>query len=60
MTDSRVEAYGLPGDGTMRFRFPLRDPNYKKLVATPGLSATMVVDRASSHIMRVRFHGRRT
>lgn len=26
--------YGLPGDdGTMRFRFPLRDPNYKKLVA---------------------------
>jgi len=53
--------YGLPGDdGTMRFRFPLRDPNYKKLVATPGLSATIVVDCASSHILSVRFHGRRT
>ena len=54
-------AYGLPGDdGTLRFRFPVGDPSYKKLVATPGLSATIVVDRGSSHIMSVRFHGRRT
>jgi hypothetical protein len=29
--------FGLPGDdGTMRFRFSLRDPVYKKLVGTPG------------------------
>ena len=53
--------FGLPGDdGTMRFRFSLRDPVYKKLVSTPGLAATIVVDRSSSHIMGVRFHGRRT
>jgi hypothetical protein len=31
----------------MRFRFSPGDPNYKKLVATPGLSATIVVDRGS-------------
>jgi hypothetical protein len=31
-----------------------------KLVATRGLAATIVVDRESSHIMSVRFHGRRT
>jgi hypothetical protein len=54
-------ALGLPGDdGTMRFRFSPGDPNYKKLVATPGLSATIVVDRGSSHILSVRFQGRRT
>ena len=53
--------FGLPGDdGTMRFGFSLGDPVYKKLVSTPGLAATIVVDRESSHIMRVRFHGRRT
>ena len=53
--------YGLAGDdGTMRFRFSLRDPVYKKLVSTPGLAATIVVDRESSHITSVRFHGRRT
>lgn len=57
---ARRIAYGLPGDdGTMRFRFSPGDPNDKKLVATPGLSATIVVDRGSSHIMSVRFHGRR-
>jgi hypothetical protein len=54
-------ALGLPGDdGTIRFRFSRGDPNYQKLVSTPGLTATIVVDRSSSHIMRVRFHGRRT
>jgi hypothetical protein len=53
-------AYGLPGDdGTMRFQFAPGDPNYSKLVSTPGLTARIVVDRATSHIMSVRFHGRR-
>jgi hypothetical protein len=29
--------YGLPGaDGTLRFRFSLGDPVYRKLVSTPG------------------------
>ena len=50
--------FGLPGhDGTMRFGFSLRDPSYKKLVSTSGLAATIVVDRESSHILCVRFHG---
>jgi hypothetical protein len=31
-----------------------------ELVSTPGLRATVVVDRATSHIMRVTFRGRRT
>ena len=53
--------FGLPGDdGTMRFRFAPDDTNYSKLVATPGLAATIVVDRESSDIMSIRFHGRRT
>jgi hypothetical protein len=52
-------AYGLPaGDGALKFRFSLRDPAYKKLVSTPGLRATFVVDRGSSQILSVRFHGR--
>jgi hypothetical protein len=51
----------LPGDAeTLRFRFSPGDPNYRRLVSTPGLTATVVVDRATSHIMSVRFHGRRT
>jgi hypothetical protein len=48
-----------PGDdGSLRFRFYAGDPNYKRLVSPPGLRATVVVDRASSQIMSVRFHGR--
>jgi hypothetical protein len=54
-------AFGLPGDdGTMRFHFPAADPNYRKLVSTPGLTASIVVDRETSHILSVRFRGRRT
>jgi hypothetical protein len=30
---------------------------YKKLVSTPGLRATVVVDRGSSQLLGVRFHG---
>jgi hypothetical protein len=54
-------AYGLPAGGdALKFRFSLRDPVYRKLVSTPGLTATIVVDRETSHILRVRFHRRRT
>jgi hypothetical protein len=37
--------------------FSPRRPAYKRLVATPGLRATVVVDRAGL-ILNVRFHGR--
>jgi hypothetical protein len=51
-------AFGLPGDDeTLRFRFSPGDPNYRKLVNTPGLTAR-IVDR-SGHIVFVRFRGRR-
>jgi hypothetical protein len=54
-------AFGLPGDDqTMRFRFSPGDPNYRKLVSTPGLTARIVMDRATSHILSVRLHGRQT
>lgn len=52
-------SFGLPGDDeTLRFRFARGDLVYRKLVSTPGLRATIVVDRASSQILGVRFHGR--
>jgi hypothetical protein len=52
-------AYGLPAGGdALKFRFTRGDPVYKKLVSTPGLRATIVVDRESSQILGVRFHGR--
>jgi hypothetical protein len=52
-------AYGLPAGGdALEFRFGRGDPVYKKLVSTPGLRATFVVDRGSSQILSVRFHGR--
>ena len=52
-------APGLPGDdGTLRFRYSRGDPNYGTMVSTPGLRATFVVDRETSHIMSVRFRGR--
>jgi hypothetical protein len=52
-------AYGLPAGGdALKFRFGRGDPVYKKLVSTPGLRATFVVDRGSSQILGVRFHGR--
>jgi hypothetical protein len=51
--------YGLPAGGdALKFRFGRGDPVYKKLVGTPGLRATFVVDRGSSQILSVRFHGR--
>jgi hypothetical protein len=54
-------AFAVPGDGgTLRFHFHPGDPSYRALVSTPGLSATVVVDRGSNHIMNVRFHGPRT
>ena len=47
--------YGLAGDhDTMRFRFPLRDPNYKKLVATRGLAATIGLGRHPASTDRLR------
>lgn len=47
-TPSRRDvARGAPGlDGSLRFRFPLRDPAYKELVGKP-ISAIVSVDRAS-------------
>jgi hypothetical protein len=51
-------AYGLPEGDALKFRFGRGDPVYKKLVSTPGLRATFVVDRARSQILGVRFHGR--
>ena len=51
--------FGLPAGGdALKFRFGRGDPVYKKLVGTPGLRATFVVDRGSSQILSVRFHGR--
>jgi hypothetical protein len=50
--------FGLPAGGdVLKFRFGRGDPVYKKLVSTPGLRATVVVDRGSSQILGVRFHG---
>jgi len=52
-------AYGQPAGGdALKFRFPRGDPIYRKLVSTPGLRATFVVDRGSSQILGVRFHVR--
>lgn len=51
--------YGLPAGGdALEFRFGRGDPVYQKLVSTPGLRATFVVDRGSSQILGVRFHVR--
>ena len=47
------------GTGGVGFRFYRGDPDYKALVTTPGLSASIVVDRGTSHILSVRFRGRR-
>jgi hypothetical protein len=56
--ESKV-TYGLPAGGdALKFRFGRGDPVYQKLVSTPGLRATFVVDRGSSQILGVRFHGR--
>jgi hypothetical protein len=56
--ESKV-TFGLPAGGdALKFRFGRGDPVSKKLVSTPGLRATVVVDRGSSQILSVRFHGR--
>jgi hypothetical protein len=56
-TPSRRDvARGAPAlDGSLRFRFPLRDPAYKELVGKP-ISAIVTVDRASGQILGVKFH----
>ena len=54
-------AQGVPtasGD-ELAFSFHPGHPQYTKLVSQPGLRATFVVDRGSSQILGVRFHGRR-
>ena len=49
-------AYGLPaGCDALAFRFSPGDPTYRRLVSTPGLRATIVIDRATSRILNVRF-----
>jgi hypothetical protein len=56
--ESKV-TYGVPAGGdALKFRFGRGDPVYRKLVSTPGLRATFVVDRGSSQILGVRFHVR--
>jgi hypothetical protein len=56
----REIAGGVPGEGgALRFTFPRGESTYKQLVSTPGLRAIVVVDRATSRIMGVRFHHRR-
>jgi hypothetical protein len=52
-------AWGKPtDDGGMQFRFGIGHPAYKRLVSTPGLRATVVVDTANRQICSVRFRGR--
>jgi hypothetical protein len=52
-------AYGVPvGGDALKFRFHPGHPVYTRLVSTPGLRATFVVDRGSSQILGVRFRGR--
>ena len=47
-------AFGLPAGGdALKFRFGRGAPVYRKLVSTPGLRATFVVDRGSSQILGV-------
>jgi len=40
------------------FQFRRGDPAYRALVSTPGLSAVVVVDRATSRILGVKFRAR--
>jgi hypothetical protein len=52
-------AFGLPaGSDALKFQFHSGHPQYTKLVGTPGLRATIVVDRETSQILGVRFTGR--
>jgi hypothetical protein len=52
----REIAGGVPGEGgALRFTFR----GESTYVSTPGLRAIVVVDRATSRIMGVRFHHRR-
>jgi hypothetical protein len=51
----RQLAPGRPGgDGSLRFSFS--DATYNKLVGTPGLRASILVDRGNGWIMNVRLH----
>jgi hypothetical protein len=55
----REIARGRPGAaGTLRFQFQPGDRAYRELASAPDLSATFVVDRATSRIMGVKFHNR--
>src|SRR5829696_4234179 len=52
----REIARGKPAaDGSLRFKFERGDPSYMALVSTPWLGAIVVVDRASSQILGVKF-----
>jgi hypothetical protein len=45
-------AHGLRGEnGTLRFHFQPGEPAYQKLVSKPGLTATVVLDRETSHTL---------
>jgi hypothetical protein len=52
-------AFAVPGDGlTLRFHFQPGEPVYQKLVSKPGLTATVVLDRETSHFLTVKFSNR--
>jgi hypothetical protein len=56
----RRVARGVPDCEALQFRFDRGDPVFGELVATPRLSATLVVDRSRARIMFVKFRGRRS
>jgi hypothetical protein len=52
-------AFAVSGDRqTLRFYFEPGEPAYQKLVSKPGLTATVVLDRETSHILNVKSHNR--
>jgi hypothetical protein len=52
-------AFAVPRDRrTLRFYFQPDEPAYQKLVGKPGLTATVVLDHETSHILNVKFHNR--
>jgi hypothetical protein len=56
----REIARGEPEGGALKFTFRRGDPTWGQLVATPDLSALLVVDRRSKQILGVTFRGRDT
>jgi hypothetical protein len=51
-------AHGQPEGGALKFVFHKGDAAWPDLVGTPGLAATVVVDREAGTILSVRFRGR--